>query len=88
MSLILTIVLPFLIAVVLIGAIALAIKWQWMLLDAARELGLAEGYKLQSQEEFDAKFYEGGKPFRDAAEQAGCDMALFDMKVAIRKGVH
>lgn len=41
--------------------------------------------RLKSQEEFDAKFYEGVKPFREYAEKAGCDMAAFDMSVAVRK---
>jgi hypothetical protein len=43
-------------------------------------------YKMQAQELFDTKFYEGVKTYRDPAEQAGCDMAAFDMEVAIRKG--
>ena len=43
-------------------------------------------YKLKPQEEFDAKFHEDGKPFREYAAKVGCDMALFDMLVAIKKG--
>ena len=86
MSLISTVAPLLVIAAVLIGVIALVTKWQWVLLDAAREQGLTEAYKHKSQEEFDAKFYEDVKLFRECAEKAGCDMAAFDMRVAVRKG--
>ena len=42
-------------------------------------------YRMMSQEEFDAKFYAEVKPFRESAEKAGCDMAAFDMEIAVRK---
>lgn len=40
---------------------------------------------LMSQETFDAKFREDVKPFREYAEKSGCDMAAFDMEIAVRK---
>lgn len=51
----------------------------------AKMLPAVAAMKAEMQEEFDAKFYEDVKPYRECAKKAGCDMALFDMEVACRK---
>ena len=57
----------------------------WVSKAASLEFSPSTAYKLKSQEEFDAKFYEDVRAFRECAEKAGCDMAAFDMEVACRK---
>jgi len=59
----------------------------WLSKAAEREFNANQSPIRQprSQAEFDAKFYAGVKPFRESAEKAGCDMAAFDMEIAVRK---
>lgn len=59
----------------------------WLSKAAARDsyVHYQRAHKIKTQAEFDAQFSEDVRPFRESAEKAGCDMAAFDMEIAVRK---